>query len=407
MESEFTEVISDKNKASIIITDMAKSVKREALLLLPNDKALNRINKLGVIDFLISASKTNDYKIPRASFIRIICPHSELNLGIIEKIKSNAPNIELQNGPASTHSLFIVDNSKLFSAYVKNADADNFYEAIGMPIYSNSTVNISLFKSLFDLIWNERIINEQMHQLERVQKEFINIAAHELRTPVTPILIIATALKSELEDYGKGQDNNGTNESSNYVKIRKKDFSIIVRSALRLKQLTDDILDVARIESRTLQINKQKFNISEVIDKAVKEHTKLQSMEIKEGWKKEVRIHWPDTNYATFIEADKGRIVQVISNLLSNAVKFTEDGEVFITIETAKGYVTVHVKDEGVGINHEIIPKLFTKFSTKSYHGTGLGLFISKSIIEAHGGRIWANNNPDGKGATFSFSLPF
>jgi signal transduction histidine kinase len=107
------------------------------------------------------------------------------------------------------------------------------------------------------------------------------------------------------------------------------------------------------------------------------------------------------------IHADKGRISQVISNLLTNAIKFTTQGTIFLSVEKNKNNnsVIVCVKDSGQGIDSTILPRLFTKFASKSYKGIGLGLFISKGIIEAHGGNIWAENNIDGKGATFCFSL--
>jgi signal transduction histidine kinase len=119
----------------------------------------------------------------------------------------------------------------------------------------------------------------------------------------------------------------------------------------------------------------------------------------------------PDHN-VVFVEVDKARITQVISNLLNNAIKFTKRGMVFISIEEFKQdnnlqrFLVVTIKDTGTGIESEMLPRLFEKFASKSCKGTGLGLFISKSIVEAHGGRIWAQNNANGKGATFSFSLP-
>jgi signal transduction histidine kinase len=100
------------------------------------------------------------------------------------------------------------------------------------------------------------------------------------------------------------------------------------------------------------------------------------------------------------------RITQVISNLINNSLKFTKSGKISVTSEKKDGDAIVSVKDTGTGIEPEIMPKLFSKFASKSYQGTGLGLFICKSIIEAHGGRIWAENNSDGKGARFAFSLP-
>jgi signal transduction histidine kinase len=115
------------------------------------------------------------------------------------------------------------------------------------------------------------------------------------------------------------------------------------------------------------------------------------------------------------IKADKGRILQVISNLLNNAIEFTAEGTILVSIEKDKisntnnnntHVIIASVKDSGQGIDQNILPRLFTKFASKSYKGTGLGLFISKGIIEAHGGKIWGENNSDGRGAKFSFSLP-
>ena len=116
---------------------------------------------------------------------------------------------------------------------------------------------------------------------------------------------------------------------------------------------------------------------------------------------------------STLIFGDKNRLGQVISNLISNSIKFiSKEGIILTSIEKMKNNnnnkneVIVRVKDNGIGIDTEIFPKLFTKFATKSFQGTGLGLYISKSIVEAHGGKIWGENNKDEKGATFSFSLP-
>jgi signal transduction histidine kinase len=109
------------------------------------------------------------------------------------------------------------------------------------------------------------------------------------------------------------------------------------------------------------------------------------------------------------VEADKGRLAQVIFNLLDNSLKFTkpivEKGKIHIISEKKDNQVTVSITDTGIGIDPEIFPKLFSRFASKSFSGTGLGLFISKSIIEEHGGKVWAQNNPNGGGATFSFTI--
>ena len=123
-------------------------------------------------------------------------------------------------------------------------------------------------------------------------------------------------------------------------------------------------------------------------------------------------VCWHKINFVckdiTFVNADKARIIQVLSNLLGNALKFTKEGNIIINIKKINEdqQVMVTIKDSGTGIDPEILPRLFTKFATKSEEGTGLGLFISKSIVEAHGGKMWAENNSNGIGATFYFTLP-
>ena len=183
----------------------------------------------------------------------------------------------------------------------------------------------------------------------------------------------------------------------------------IYRNAKRLQRLTNDILDVTKIESKTFKLNKTHFSLNDLLSSVVDEY--------KENIDKaniNVRLLRNETDNEFFlIEADRQRITQVVSNLLDNAIKFTkgkgEDVEVIAKRESKKvdrEIVVVNIKDTGSGIDTEILPKLFTKFVTKSETGTGLGLFICKSIVEAHGGKIWAENNTDGKGATFNFSLP-
>jgi signal transduction histidine kinase len=205
-----------------------------------------------------------------------------------------------------------------------------------------------------------------------------------LRTPIQPILGL-----SEIISHKVGEED-------------RRYMDVIIRNAKRLHRLTENILDVTRIESQLLRLNKEYFNLNDTISNATVD---LQN-QIKENKNIKIEFSYDD---AIFIKADKQRIMEVISNLLSNSLKFTEEG--VITIATKKqddDKVVVTVKDSGRGIDSELIPKLFTKFSTKSQQGTGLGLYISKSIVEAHGGRIWAENNTlnGAKGASFHFSLP-
>ena len=176
---------------------------------------------------------------------------------------------------------------------------------------------------------------------------------------------------------------------------------IIFRNAKRLQGLTEDILDVTRIESHSLKLKKKEFNLKDVIVNCINDLT-LNRQNNKQ--RDDIKISYEPRDI--FVQADKGRISQVMSNLLSNALKFTTDGGISIISEEKDNQAIVRIKDTGTGIDSELFPRLFSKFASRSFSGTGLGLFIAKSIVEAHGGRIWAENNIDGKGATFSFALP-
>lgn len=232
--------------------------------------------------------------------------------------------------------------------------------------------------------------NEQLKVHDRMQNEFINVAAHELRTPIMPILGDAEYIEHKFDI---------TNE---IVEVDKETITSIIRNAKRLDRLASDILDVTRIESKSLKLNKEQFDLSEVLSACILDLREQIENDGSTG--RNVKIDFTPSNIV--VEADKGRITQVISNLLRNAIKFTSEGVISINAFRKDHHVIVSVKDTGLGIDPEILPRLFSKFVTKSDKGTGLGLFISKSIIDAHGGMIWAENNADGKGSKFMFSIP-
>jgi signal transduction histidine kinase len=233
--------------------------------------------------------------------------------------------------------------------------------------------------------------NEQLELHDRMQQDFINIAAHELRTPIQPILGLSQILRTKLKD-------------SMFI----DSLDIIVRNAIRLRRLTEDILDVQKIESHTLQLNIESLDLNALISDLVTDYRKQLLNEKKEG----IRL-LTEFNYSKpiVLYADRYRLVRVVDNLLNNSVKFTKEGTIVTSVKEGmdqqRHEIIVSVKDTGRGIDPDILPKLFSKFITKSHRGTGLGLYICKAIIEAHDGKIWAENNIVGRGATFSFSLPF
>jgi signal transduction histidine kinase len=235
--------------------------------------------------------------------------------------------------------------------------------------------------------------NEQLKVHDKMQKEFINIASHELRTPIQPILALTDIVRSKIKE----------------PQLQEL-LDVTIRNAKRLKRLTSDILDVSKIESQSLNLKKERFNLKDVITHCISDIVTNRYMD-KDNTINTVKIISQSKD--VFVEADKARITQVISNLLDNAVKFTENhatkgmGTINITTEKFDSETHVSIKDTGSGIDVEILPRLFEKFVSRSFQGTGLGLFICKSIVETHGGKIWAENNRDGKGgAIFTFTLP-
>jgi two-component system, OmpR family, sensor histidine kinase VicK len=412
IEPEYFRVINDNEEATNILIDLVKNAQREILFLLPNDKALTRIDRLGLIDHLIDKcnnrinSKEAKGEEGENEFrAKIICPLSDANLNIVNRILQNTSssnNIRIVNGNNSSFGIIIVDNKKFLKAELREPEAEQFSEAIGLSFYSNSNPSVESYKLFFELLWNERTANEQFKLNDIMQREFINIAAHELRTPAQSVLGYAELMRENALDK--------------QAKIGEsiEEIEAIYRNAIRLQKLTNDILDVSRIESQTLRLDKEVTNLNELIARIVQDYKSYLRRHSNSINNKEspVQLFSYTSDCELIVEADRGRINQAISNLINNAMKFTSRRGGIISVTTEKRNnkegnqeVIIAVKDTGEGIHHEIIPRLFTKFATRSSSGTGLGLYISKSIVEAHGGRIWAENNSDGKGATFSFSL--
>ncbi len=231
--------------------------------------------------------------------------------------------------------------------------------------------------------------NKQLEIHDNMQKEFINVAAHELRTPIMPILGEAELIENEISD----------NESA---RVGKEQISSIIRNAKRLDRLAADILDVSNIEGKSLKLNKTIFDIDEILSQLVKEYSR--QIENDAAKNKKLRIFYEPIQVK--ILADKYRITQVISNIINNSIKFTDQGTISIIGSKNSDELTIKISDTGKGIDKEIINRLFDKFVSRSEKGTGLGLFISKNIIESHGGKINGFNNENGTGATFVFTLP-
>jgi signal transduction histidine kinase len=291
----------------------------------------------------------------------------------------------------------VIDRKELMIWEVRDDNSENLLEAAGVSTYSNSRSIASSYAAIFESLWKQTEMYEKLKDRDQLQQQFINIAAHELRTPVQPIIMNSEALKRKTPDDER--------------------IGIISRNATKLQKLTDNLLDVTRIESKTLKLNKELFNLNDKIKDAIDDviHAKagtggneIKHAEPQRNTASTLQIIFEPTEGPIIIDADMVRISQVVSNLLNNAIAHTSKGIISISTknEERDKLAVVSVKDSGIGIAQDVFSLLFTKHPAKSSKGFGLGLYISKSIVEAHGGRIWAENNKDGKGATFSFSLP-
>ncbi|MFZ0510373.1 MAG: hybrid sensor histidine kinase/response regulator [Candidatus Nitrosopolaris sp.] len=418
------EVIPSPTRAHEVYSNIVKSAAEEILCIFPTTSAFIRQDKNGAIHLAQQAAKEKNVK------VRILVPPSSLIEQKVQQLKEYCPDrvidvryIEQMTETKAT--ILVVDRKTSLVMELKDDSKTTFFEAIGLSTYSNSRAGVLSYVAIFENFWKQselyqeikeshdqlKIANEKLRMQAKIQNDFIKIAAHELRNPIQPILGLSQIIKSVMTQK-KGVNINQTCEH----------LDVIIRNARKLQRLTDDVLDINRIETNSLHIRKDTFSLKELIQVLIDDYKSPNNNEKKydsniyhniELFCLLPSIIEDHQNADLFlIEADRDRISQVISNLLSNALKFTNENDTIdVTIEKKDtgsiGGVTVSIKDTGTGIDPEIFPRLFTKFTTKSYRGTGLGLFICKSIVEAHGGKIWAKNNSNGKkGATFAFNIP-
>jgi signal transduction histidine kinase len=432
------EIISNPKEGIKRAWSIIQSAKEEVLIMFSSVNAVRRQMEMGGLQLLKSVSEAHNAR------VRVLIPaDADITSTTIKEAKSTYPFIDIRTIVKSLQTkitIVLVDKKECVIVELKEDTEDNSYNAAGLTTYSNSKSIVSSYISIFESFWKQTELNEQLEDAnkqlteaneklkinDKMQKEFINVAAHELRTPVQPLIMSIESMKHSFPNDER--------------------ISIILRSAERLQKLANDILDVTRIEGNTLRLNLEIVDLNEIIigicrdfgvisssnnisnNKGIKFNYKFNKGGRKQKAGKRVE--------AILVQADKSRLIQVVFNLLSNAVNSIkeleqrklvkkgiqtrlpvkveqnrqddEESTIFIAVEehTSGCQAIVSIRDSGIGIDPEILPRLFCKFATKSFDGSGLGLHICKGIIEAHGGNIWAKNNVDGKGATFSFTLP-
>jgi signal transduction histidine kinase/CheY-like chemotaxis protein len=405
--SETTDVkeISQAGKIKDLYFDLLKSSKKEIMLIFPTNKAFERQEGIGIIGLVKQVAREKNLRVRVLVHVENLENSQELvqePFPLKENYQQDPSNniyIRYIAGHRSAdlqETILIVDRKVSFVIELIDDTKATFEEAIGLATYSNSKSTALSYVSIFESLWKQTELYQKLNELyerlqahNKIQEEFISVAAHELKNPIQPILGLSQILLSR-KSHTLSQD--------------KELLYVIIRNAKRLRKLTENILDATKIESQLLKLNKQYFRLNGIIKNVIADHKKEE-----ENYKqRKIKFAYSSSNDNIIVNADAGRLTQVISNLLSNAIKFTSKGEISVNITRDDTYqqIIVSVTDTGQGIDPEIMPRLFTKFATKSIVGTGLGLYVSKRIIEAHGGKMWAENNPHGIGATFSFTLP-
>jgi two-component system, OmpR family, sensor histidine kinase VicK len=408
---EKLEIIQDTQKSISRAFDIMNKTQKELLVLFATPRTFNFALRGEAADIYRKISENG-------VCIKLLIPRgAEHENEQMAKVREISPSINLRFSEVDLNTritIMISDRKEFMSWELRDDSLDDPYLAGGIATYSNVKALASSYAIIFDNLWkitelaeNLRIANTKLESNEKAMREFINIAAHELRTPLQPILGLSEMLHSARNDPQQ----------------HRKLVEIIIRNAHKLENLAEDILDITRIESGHLQLSMEKIDLHELVENVVSDFQEVIKNEFdkKEKASKAIiclKVEYPDDRVDPNREhpvvlADANRIVQVITNLLSNAVKFSTQGDAALITVTrgmrvidGKSMAIVSISDQGQGINPEIVPRLFQKFISGSEKGTGLGLYISKSIVNAHGGEIWAESNKSGIGATFVFTLP-
>jgi signal transduction histidine kinase len=413
--SEFTEIIQNAEEAQSLEWHLLEATKEEIQIIYSTVKAYKLQESIGVMDYIAKLSNNGIN-------VRMLTPKDSSIEKSLQNLKDKS-NIDinyLETETAIKNKYLITDRKNSLVIELKDEDdsIDKYYHflrqkeknendkpiasiqsesstIVGIAISSNSKSTVLSYISIFETLWKQTELYQQLKQADILKTEFIDIAAHELRTPTQSIIGYCEMLEAFPD--------------------KKDDFlTPIKRNAERLYKLTQDILDVAKIEFGNLKLERTTFDMNEKINNVIRDLTPKKNLNDNMKNQQNVKFIFQPSKEPIMVFADKPRIYQVISNLVKNALKFipSNDGKIEIILEkiresNEKEFVSVKIRDNGIGIDSQILPRLFQKFTTKSESGgTGLGLYISKSIVEAHGGKISAENNSDGKGATFSLKLP-
>jgi len=384
-------VINNPEEALKRADQLIKSAKNEILLLFSSANALHRrLVRADSLDMIREVIQTH-----KEIKIRVLTPFDEKISDLVNYLKESL-NIDVKflAEPLQLKvTIVVVDRSYSMAVELVNDDVYNSIDAMGLSTYSNSKSTVLYYVSIFESLWKQADIYkkaeelyEQLKYKNETQRQFLNIAAHELRNPIQPILGLAEVMLS--------------NKNLNVIQ-QEELLRIIINNAKKLHFLTNNLLDVARIDENLFSLELQQFDIVELANEVIKEVR-------NQITNKKIKIDLQYNEKCLNVIGDKIRLNQVFLNLINNSIKYTDEGDILVSIKRDSNNDTialVQIKDKGLGIQENVKQKLFSKFTKGTKVGTGLGLFICKNIVESHGGKIWAENNTD-KGATFSFTIP-
>jgi two-component system sensor histidine kinase VicK len=389
------QILSNVNRIKHLYLSLLRNAQKEVLLIFPTTNAVRREEGVGIFAELRQASQ-------RGVTIRILTPLDDFVSTQLDELRTAGIVVMQIESPAETKfKLLIVDRRFSIVIETKDDSKGTFERAIGLATFSNSKPTVLPYVTIFESFWRETDLYEKAREADRVKDEFVNIAAHELRNPISPIIVSADFAMEDIRKLKEGKGDDVTLDSL------EENIHIIARNATKLHKLSEDILQVSKIESGTFSLRLDQVDLKALCEMAVQDTKKRIESENKPL---DVRLDYKIASYGSggvAIFCDSSKINQVLHNLLDNAIKFTDKGT--IAMSTAmhdESTIIFKIEDSGVGIDREIKNRIFDKFASKSNGGTGLGLYVSKKIVEAHGGKIWGSDNPTGIGAIFSFTLP-
>jgi two-component system, OmpR family, sensor histidine kinase VicK len=396
VKNQSIQILSDRQRIKLLYLSMVRSAQKEVQLIFPSANAIRREEQLGIFGELEQA-------VQRGVSIRVLTAEDDFVKVLLDALRTKGIIVRRIEAPSEAKfKLLIVDRSVSLVIETKDDSKATFEQAVGLATFSNSKATVLPYVTIFESFWRETELYEKAQEAERLKDEFVNISAHELRNPITPIMAGADFAIEQLKKIKEGKFDEGT------ISSLTENLNMILRNASKIHRLSEDLLQVSKLESGTFTLHVEEVQLKQILEQAVEDAKKKaasQNKDVKIILDYILKNESPQSDFILYCDGSK--IAQVLYNVLDNAIKFTEKGDIVLSVSMYnENNIVIKVEDSGPGIDPSIKDKLFEKFTSKSHNGTGLGLFLSRKIVEAHGGSIWAADNPRGNGATFAFTMP-